>query len=248
MTMPDPRTGQSRSSSGVPLTVIMPAYNEESGIRAAVKEVQEEVLDKVPGANLLVVNDGSEDNTANILGELASNDSRIAVINQPNLGHGPSLIRAMNQASGERFFLIDSDMQIPLNCFGELWKLSNSVDAVFGVRSKRNDPPHRLFLSALTACVLGAIFKVKLPDSNSPFKILKREIWEDMNSKLGNERLLAPSIFLAIYANKHNYKVILVPVTHKARKTGLSSLNLVSLSRFGINGFRQIIEYKDRLS
>jgi len=226
----------------------MPAYNEEGAIHSAVDEVRMEVLDRVPGANLIVVNDGSRDKTASILDELARNDSRITVIHQVNRGHGPSLVRAMNEAKGKYIFQIDSDMQIPLNCFSELWKLTDSTDAIFGIRSQRNDPAHRLFLSGLTAFVLGNIFNVSLPDSNAPFKIFKRTIWEEMYGKLGNETLLAPSIFLAIYAKKHNYKVIEVQVVHKARTTGNPSLNLVSLARFCINGFRQVIEYKDRLS
>jgi glycosyltransferase involved in cell wall biosynthesis len=227
----------------------MPAYNEEGAIRSAVEEVKNEVLDKVPGATLLVVNDGSKDNTASILNELAGNDSRITVIHQVNRGHGPSLVRAMNEAKGKYIFQIDSDMQIPLNTFSQLWETIDATDAIFGVRLQRNDPAHRLYMSALIAFILGIIFKVDLPDSNAPFKIFRKQIWEELQAKLGEEKILAPSIFLAIYARTHKYKVMEVPVEHRARAIGNpSSLNVVSVAKIAINGFRQVIQYKDQLS
>lgn len=245
---PGPSNNQSSTSSSVPLTVIMPAYNEQDAIHSAVEEVKKEVLDKVPGAKLLVVNDGSTDKTANILDELALNDSRITVIHQVNKGHGPSLVRAMNTAEGKYIFQIDSDMQIPLSCFSQLWKMIDSADAIFGVRLQRHDPPHRLFISALTSSILGAIFKVSLPDSNAPCKIFKRQIWVDLKERLREESLLAPSIFIAIFTRTHNYKVVEIPVEHRARTTGIPSLNLVSLARCCIGGFNQVIRYRDQLS
>ena len=247
-TSPEPSDNPSNASSSAPLTVIMPAFNEEGVIRSAVEEVKKEVLDKVPGATLLVVNDGSKDQTASILDELAQNDSRLTVIHQVNRGHGPSLVRAMNEARGKYIFQIDSDMQIPLNSFSQFWKMIDSADAIFGVRSQRNDPAHRLYLSSLITFILGIIFKVDLPDSNVPFKIFRRQIWQELQAKLAKETIVAPSIFLAIYAKTHKYKVMEVLVEHRARTTGNPSLNVVSLARVAIKGFRQVIQFKDRLS
>lgn len=230
------------------LTVIMPAYNEESVIRAAVTEVQEQVLDRVPGAKLLVVNDGSKDATARILDELASADPRLTIIHQKNAGHGASLMQALNQSKSEYIFQIDSDMQIPLICFPELWKLAREADAVFGVRTNRQDPQLRIFLAGLITIILKFIFAVDVADSNAPCKIIKRSIWEEMRTKLGEDKLIAPSIFLSIYAKKHNYKVIEMPVLHRARSTGRGSLNLVSLVKVCFIGLRQVLKYKDKLS
>ena len=71
-----------------PLSAVMPVYNEEGAIEAAVREVQEHVLDAVPGAELIVVDDGSRDATGAILDRLARTDGRLHVIHQPNGGHG----------------------------------------------------------------------------------------------------------------------------------------------------------------
>jgi glycosyltransferase involved in cell wall biosynthesis len=63
-----------------PLSVIMPAHNEEDCIADAVAEVRRDVLDLVPDAELVVVNDGSKDRTGAILDEIAAADSRVRVV------------------------------------------------------------------------------------------------------------------------------------------------------------------------
>src|SRR5512143_817972 len=97
------------------LSVVMPAYNEEGGIADATTEVREWVLDRIPGSELVVVNDGSRDGTSAILDRLSAADPRIRVIHRPNGGHGPALRAGLDAAWGERLLLIDSDQQIPLS-------------------------------------------------------------------------------------------------------------------------------------
>src|SRR6185503_17714839 len=99
------------------LSVIMPVYNEEGAIVNAVEEVQRHVLDHVPGSELVVVDDGSRDQTGRLLDDAASKDARIDVIHQPNGGHGAALLTGLKAAKGEYLFLIDSDRQIPLDNF-----------------------------------------------------------------------------------------------------------------------------------
>src|SRR5204862_5988630 len=69
-----------------PLSAVMPVYNEEGAIEAAVREVQEHVLDAVPGAELIVVDDGSRDATGASLDRLGRTDGSLHVIHQPNGG------------------------------------------------------------------------------------------------------------------------------------------------------------------
>src|SRR2546430_12421410 len=132
------------------LTVVMPAYNEEDSIEAASNEVRTQVLDRVPRSSLLVVDDGSKDQTGEILDGIAARDSRITVLHQPNGGHGAAVIAGLNHATTDYVFLIDSDRQIPLDHFSDAWGLArDGKDGVFGVRRQRNDPRLRLILTAV---------------------------------------------------------------------------------------------------
>lgn len=239
---------QESTNGGKPaLTVVMPAYNEEENIEAAVQEVKIEVLDKVAASQLIVVNDGSKDRTGEILGRLAQSEPRLSVINTENGGHGPSLIKGMNKAQGEYIFLVDSDMQIPLNCFPAMWSALADADAVFGIRANRQDPKLRLLISALVSGIVGTFFGVSLQDTNVPCKVFKRKIWTELYAKLNDPGLLIPSIMLAIYAKKHKYRVIDMQVPHRARAKGQGSLNIGKLWQVCQKALEQLMHHRKNI-
>jgi len=229
------------------LTVIMPAYNEEENIALAVDEVIDEVLDRVPDSVLFVVNDGSRDRTGIILLEIAAREPRLNIISKSNSGHGPSLVAGMNKARGEYLFLVDSDMQISLSCFAELWRSAQTNDAVFGIRENRQDPVVRVLLLRLIRMVVSTVFGVKVADVNAPCKIFKRKIWSEIYARLQDDEIMAPSMLIPIYARRHGYKAIDVPVPHRARTKGETSLRILPLVKFCRKGFNQLMRYREKL-
>lgn len=229
------------------LSVIMPVYNEEGAIEHAVEEVQRHVLDHVPGSELVVIDDGSRDRTGRLLDEAASNDRRIAVIHQANGGHGAALLTGLRAAQGEYLFLIDSDRQIPLDGFDDAWaKLQAGRDAVFGVRKRRYDPALRLHLSRLVRESVNVLFRVRLQDPNVPYKLLRREIWNDAQECIP-DGTLAPSLFLAIVAKRRGHEIVEVEVTHKERDTGEVTLRHFKLLKFCARALGQMITLSRRV-
>ena len=184
----------------IPLSVVMPVYNEEDAIAAAVDDVRQHVLAAIPDGELVVVNDGSRDRTGAMLDVIAAQDPRIRVIHQSNTGHGGAVIAGIEAARGDCIFLIDSDRQIPLDAFSSAWAaLQAGPDAVFGVRRRRHDPALRLYLSRFIQRAVQALFGVKLQDANAPYKLLRRVIWQQARPLIPDDTL-APSLFLAIVA------------------------------------------------
>jgi dolichol-phosphate mannosyltransferase len=229
------------------LSVIMPVYNEEGAIVAAVDEVQRHVLDLVPGSQLVVVNDGSRDRTPQLLDAIAAADARIRVIHQANGGHGSALLTGLNAASGEYIFLIDSDRQILLDDFAIAWdSVMAGRDAVFGVRRRRFDPAFRLYLSRLINESVNVLFRVKLQDANVPFKLFRRAIWSDAKECVP-EGTLAPSLFLAVVAKSRGYNIVELEVTHKERDTGEVSLRHFRLVKFCARALVQLIRLHRRV-
>jgi len=228
----------------------MPAYNEQDNIELAVQEVCCEVLDDLPGAYLIVVDDGSKDDTGLILDRISANDPRVRVIHKQNGGHGPALVAALNSADSEYVFLVDSDMQIPLKCFSQLWDMAKQpgVDGVFGVRENRQDPKARILLSAFIALALTAMFQVRLTDANAPCKVFRRKIWTEMYAKVNDDSMMAPSLVLAIYALRHKFKIISVKVSHRERARGETSLRLPKLIKFCWRAFGQVVRLKEQIS
>ena len=235
------------NASEIALSVVMPAYNEEGSIQEAVEEVQEHILSQIPGSELTVVDDGSRDNTGPLLDEIAAVNNRVHVIHQENGGHAAALMTGLSSTSGKYIMLLDSDRQIALDDFHEHWKLANEgYDCVFGVRRQRHDPQLRLWLTRIIRYALQVFFGVKIYDANIPYKLLRRNVWDDA-SKLIPADTLAPSLFLAIFARKMSYRVHYTDVMHKERSTGEVSIRRWKLLKFCARGFVQMLEFRKRL-
>lgn len=234
-----------RNGCQIKLSVVMPAYNEEDAIEAAVEEVRLQVSNAVGANEIIVVNDGSRDQTGEILDRLAEHDELVRVIHQANGGHGRALRTGLDAARGEFVFMIDSDRQIPLEAFAPLWKAAGGRDGAFGVRAERHDPRIRLVLTAIVRRAIRAIFKVHLKDANVPFKILKRSVWLEAR-ELIPEDTLAPSIFLAIIGRRF-HDVIEMEVPHRERSTGEISIRRWRLIKFCWRGFVQLLAFRRRL-
>jgi hypothetical protein len=237
---------QQRALSKVPLTVVMPAYNEDTVIEDAVREVQKHVLDAIPGAELVVVDDGSRDRTGTILDELALGDARTRVIHQPNRGHGSALRVGLEAARGECLFLLDSDRQIPLDAFADLWRVARARAGLFGVRVKRQDPRLRLWLSAFVRVILRLLFRVRLRDANAPFKVVQKSVWTQASPLIPPDTL-TPSLFLAVYACRSGLDVIECGVPHRPRFAGASSIRGWRLLKLCARALGQLLAFRWRL-
>lgn len=235
------------SANGRTVSVIMPAYNEEGGIREAVDAVQRHVLALVPDSELVVVNDGSKDTTGAILDLLAAHDARVRVVHKPNGGHGPALMTGLAAARGDYVFLIDSDNQIPLESFADLWReVEQGRDGAFGVRRVRNDAQIRKLLTVIIRLSLTALFGVRMHDANVPFKLLRRGAWDEASRTIP-AGTLAPSLFLAVWAMRRGLDIAFTNVPHRDRETGTVSIRRWKLIKFCARAFRQLLEFRRAL-
>jgi dolichol-phosphate mannosyltransferase len=234
-------------TSHVRLSVIMPAYNEEEGIKDALDAVVENVFPLVPDSELVVVNDGSRDGTGPLLDRLAKADPRIKVVHKPNGGHGPAIITGLSNATGEFVFLVDSDNQIPLEAFPPLWKqIEAGHDAAFGVRRIRHDARVRIVLTRVIRAALATLFGVRIYDANVPFKVIRRSLWERARAIIPDDTL-APSLFVALFAARQRARVAFVDVPHKDRETGTVSIRRWKLFKFCARAFRQLLAFRAAL-
>ena len=228
------------------LSVVMPAYNEEGAIAGSVADVREFVFPLASSVELVVVNDGSRDQTGPILDKLTADDARVRVIHQANAGHGNALITAMNAARGDWLLLIDSDRQIPLESFAQVWVLHKYNDAVFGVRRRRHDHWIRKCLTRIIRFVLWPLFRTAIYDANIPFKLVKRDDWK-LASEIIPQDTLAPSLFLAIFLVRTKRTIAEVDVPHRDRETGTVSIQSWKLVRFCWKAFVQLLSFRRRL-
>jgi glycosyltransferase involved in cell wall biosynthesis len=225
----------------------MPAYNEEAAIGDAVREVAREVLDAVPGSELIVVDDGSRDRTGAILDALSELDPRLCVVHQTNGGHGSALITGLERSAGEWVLLVDSDQQIPVGHFSAFWERRHEVEGVLGRRVARDDGLSRRFVTFGLRLLLRLGLRSPVVDANVPFKLIRRTVWEEVRSTIPADCLI-PSVFIAVWLHRCRRAYVVLPVSHRSRAAGRTSLIRFKLVRFCWRAFLQAVAYRRRLS
>jgi dolichol-phosphate mannosyltransferase len=226
------------------LSVIVPVFNEADVIEGVVLGIEREILPLVGTAEVIVVDDCSTDATPGILDRLASDRTWLHVEHaSPNAGHGPSVVRGLERAEGTWIFQLDSDGQFVLAEFSDLWYRREEADLVLGVRVERRDPLHRRALSQVIGLVVSLLAGRRLRDPNVPFRLLCRELWEDLRAYVG-PTALAPSILVATGAVLRGWRVAEVPVTHLARLRGRSNLRAFRLVSFSLRGLGELVRFR----
>jgi glycosyltransferase involved in cell wall biosynthesis len=216
-----------KSPALFPCILVMPAYNEEECITPVIESWRDE-FDRLFGDNfrLVVVNDGSRDNTGSLLDSLVATEPRLIAIHQKNSGHGGALLRAYREAVALRpdyVFHVDSDDQFKPKDFELLWARRNESPCILGYRSTRHDALHRLVITRILRLVLLGLYGRYLKDSNVPFRLLRTNFLARALEIIPRETF-APNIFLAVLGARIDANLMHIPVSHEDRKTGTVSI------------------------
>ena len=152
------------------LSIVMPAYNEADHIDQCVVEWYDGVVARVPGTELIIVDDCSRDDTGARLQLLAARLPALRVLTTPaNGGHGRALRFGLEHARGEFVFHTDSDRQHTPDDFWAIWERRDTADFVFGVRDHRADGAFRAAVSSMMRVVNALLFGFWIEDANCPF-------------------------------------------------------------------------------
>ena len=235
-------------AGAIELSIVVPCFNEAKGIEGLVLDLEQELVPLGESFEVIVVDDRSTDDTPRLLDELAQGREWLHVHHaEQNAGHGPSVIRGLELSRGQWIFQLDSDRQFVVAEFSDLWERRHHADLVLGVRADRDDPLHRIVLSRTVSIVVSALALRRLRDPNVPFRIYRRELWEDLRQFMG-PRTLAPSIFVTLGAVSRGWRLVEVPVTHLRGTREVSTLRKWRLVKFSLSGLRELVVYRFRLA
>ncbi len=231
------------------LSIVLPAFNEGAIIARAVGDLCAQIADRLHSAEIVVVDDASTDATGAVLDRLAAADPRLVVIHaEVNRGHGPSVRRGLDRARGEWILQVDADGEIAPADFWALWAERERAAVVAGYRVDRRSPGHRIALNRLARRAVRALASGRpLRDVNAPFKLLRREVWEELRPAFPAEPAV-PSILLLLGAAVRGRTIVEVPVRHLPRLGGESTLRPVRLAKLSLNAAAELLGFRLRLA
>jgi glycosyltransferase involved in cell wall biosynthesis len=213
MSVPDPKP------SG--LTVFFPAYNDGGTIASMVIRAVKAASELTPDYEVIVVNDGSTDATAQIADELARSYSHVRVIHHPkNLGYGGALQTGFRSAAKELIFYTDGDAQYDPGELGVLWaRMGPHADLVNGYKISRSDPLHRVIIGRIYHHVVALLFGLTVRDVDCDCRLMRRSIFQRINLEKTSGVIC---LELMKKIQDAGFRIVEVPVHHYHRAYGKS--------------------------
>ncbi len=217
------------------LSVIIPCYNEELMIEKAYQRVQK-VLKELTDvkSQIIFINDGSTDSTANKLNQIAATEEDVLIIHfSRNFGHQAAVTAGINNCNSDLAIIIDADLQDPPELFGSIIQLYNTsnCNAVYCVRKSRLG---ETWFKKLTAKyfykVMDRLSEVRIPLNTGDFRLIDKSIIDEF--KLLTEK----NKFVRGLISWIGFVQIPFYYDREERAEGETNYPLKKMIRFAING------------
>jgi len=215
------------------LSVFFPAYNDSGTIASMVIRTVKHAAALTPDFEVIVVDDGSADSTAEIADELAHTYPQVRAIHHPiNRDYGAALQTGFRSATKELIFYTDGDAQYDPAELAQLWaKMSPETDLVNGYKISRSDPWHRIVIGRFYHHVVSTLFGLKLRDVDCDFRLMRRTIFDRINLEK-TSGIICVEMMKKIQDG--GFRIAEVPVHHFHRAFGRSQFfNVRRLFRTG---------------
>jgi dolichol-phosphate mannosyltransferase len=199
------------------LAIIIPVYNEAQSLPEFHHQLIA-VIDKLSNeTRIYYINDGSDDDTALILSDLANRDDRIQVLTlSRNFGHQAALTCGLDHALGDVIISMDGDGQNPPELIPEMLKLYQSgYDIVVGQRLEdKTQPFFKTFTSKLFYKLINLIGNLDIPPNAADFRLLSRQVVDSLKSLPEYHRFLRGMVSWV------GFKSVILPYTPQERIGG----------------------------
>ncbi|CAN5876636.1 glycosyltransferase family 2 protein [soil metagenome] len=221
----------------VEISVIAPLLNEEKNVYELYNRLSA-VLNKINVSyEILLIDDGSKDQTLFALEKIASADKHVKYISfSRNFGHQVALYAGLEKCIGNHIILMDGDLQDPPEAIEKLWQqINEGYDVVY---AKRNLRKGESFLKKITAKlfyrILNRITSINIPIDTGDFRIITRKVANELLRMNDHTKFLRGQIAWL------GFKEIFISYEREERKNGITSFSYRKMFRFafdGITGF-----------
>jgi dolichol-phosphate mannosyltransferase len=217
-------------------SIVIPAFNEQDVLRMSYERLKA-VMNKLDDYELIFINDGSRDDTLNILKSIAEEDSAVKVLSfSRNFGHQEAVSAGMAHAGGDAVIIIDCDLQDPPEVIPDMvekWRAG--ADIVYGQRTRRKG---ETAFKKLTAWLYYRMLKwlggQYIPANTGDFRLIDRKVCDTLNNMPEKNRFLrGMAAWSGFHAVPHEY----VRDERAAGETKYSMKKMLKLAGDGITSF-----------
>ncbi len=220
------------------VTILVPAYNEQEVLHMLYERLKN-IMDNLSSYRfeILLVNDGSKDNTLAVMKELRSMDNRICYLNlSRNFGKETAMIAGLDYAKGDCVIIIDADLQDPPELIPDMLKLwEEGYDDVYAKRkSRKGESFLKKFTSKMYYKMLQSVTNIEIQKDTGDFRLLDRRCVEALKSIRESQRY-TKGLFSWIGYNKK--EILFDRDPRAAGKTKWNYGKLINLSIDGLTSF-----------
>jgi len=206
------------------ISIVIPVKNEEETILLLHENIVSALKkENISSYEIIFIDDGSNDNSWNLIKELANTHPEHvkAIKFRKNFGKSYALMAGFNEAAGEIIITMDADLQDdPEEIPNFLQKIDEGYDLVSGWKKKRNDPLSKTIPSKIFNKVTGYLSGLKLHDFNCGFKAYRKEVLEHIQIYGDLHR------YIPVLAHDLGFKVAEIQVQHHPRKHGITKYGM----------------------
>lgn len=208
----------------VRISLVMPAYNEAAGIAQAVAEAHESLVGLGYEFEILVIDDGSRDQTAYLVNEIAEVRPQVKLVRHAyNRGYGAALRSGFEAAQYELVAFTDADAQFHLEDLEDLIVLTRECPIAVGYRANRQDPWRRKFFSWGYNRLVRLLLNTRVRDCDCALKVFHRDVLADL---LPESRGFFVNAEMLHRAAQFKVDIAEVPVRHRPRTLGESTVSI----------------------
>lgn len=213
-----PRLSDSTSTRGPRLSVVVPVFNEARSLVQLVDELEAGINASVATFQIVLVDDGSGDESWATIQQLSFDHARVSGIRlRRNFGKAAALTAGMHAADGDLIMMLDADLQDDPAEFPQLLKqIESGFDVVNGWKQRRLDPWHKVYPSLVFNWLVGKLSGLHLHDHNCGLKLFRAEVAQEIQIYGELHR------FIPVLAHARGFRVTEVIVNHRARVHGHS--------------------------
>ena len=221
------------------LSIIVPCYNEGESIKYTYQEIKKVVNNISIQHEIVFINDGSKDNTLQILKNIGQNDKSVKYISfSRNFGKEAGMLAGLEYITGDCVVIMDADLQHPPELIPEMIKYyEEGYDQVIAKRNRKGDNKYRTWATRLYYKLVNKLIDVELVDGVGDFRLLSRKAVDSILAMKEYNRF-SKGIFSWI-----GFKQKTIQYENQSRVAGETKWSFKSLLSYGIDG---IISFNDK--